>query len=149
MDYSFNNDDIDTIRKSYIFKDLKEPRKINDEMRIEFENRIECYKIPEKLFELKKRINASKMENDEKMKVDEETINKLINEYNNIIKEAREEHLYYWNALSSFKYKEYKIPKDLYIKATQELLDARLKSVINREKLIILLNDKVKLLFDP
>ena len=54
MDYSFNNDDIDTIRKSYIFKDLKEPRKINDEMRIEFENRIACYKIPEKLFELKK-----------------------------------------------------------------------------------------------
>lgn len=104
MNYIVNNDDIYTIKKNYIFKDITDAYKINDEMRIKFEIRIEHNKIPEKLFELKRRINSSKMENGEKMKIDEETNHKLIKEYNDIIKTEKEEHLYYWDAICSFKY---------------------------------------------
>jgi hypothetical protein len=148
MKFDFNNDDIDTIRKSYIIQDTTDPTRINDKMDVEFDIRILRYKIPEKINELRTRINDNKVKNDGEMKIFEEKINKLIDEYYEINEKNREEYLYYWQVLSSYKANEDIISKDLYTKTTKEILDIRLKSLINREKLIISINDKIKELFD-
>ena len=150
MDFDFKHDDIDKIKKSYIYKDkdITEPTIINTYLDLIFESRIICYKIPEKLNDLKTRINGHKGENCEKMKKYEDRDNELMNQYNDIIKEQKQENFYYWELLSCFKYNKDKGPTNLFNNASQEILDMRLKSCIEKEKNIILINDEIKQLFE-
>ncbi len=152
MDFAFSYDSVDKIKNDYKYTiKVDNLTKINESLYLKFCERARKLEIEDKLEKCAKR--ANNMSDDEKDYRDDilNKINEYKKEYSAIMDQALEDSIYYDHLLFDIDFYYNKIyyekgGKNTYINMSKETLDNMIQIYIKKK--IILINDKINLIFN-
>lgn len=152
--FDFNHESIDVIKSRYQYEiGSGNNCDINMDLYVKFRMAIRKFELPKKFKELKARIRNYKGKKTDKIKSDEQKLDKLIQEYQDMLDDAFkfnfDTDLLLTKIYSCYRNNWYeKNAKSIFKNLCKEILDNDIKKYIKYEKLIILINDNIKELFE-
>lgn len=145
------NDNISSLTDYYKYNNdfSNDPVSVNVHLYIIFKNRIENYKLEKKFNDIKEKLKNYERIKSDKLKAYKEKLIYLMNAYKKIMKDADEDDFYCNDLIYSiqFSYYEHYFKsgiKELYKRLTKAIFEEKIKDYLNKEKIIILINDLVQ-----